>query len=45
MLAETARQLLTPGEIMQLPPDDKIVMVAGMWMRSWGMKRVKSTEN
>ncbi len=28
--SETARQLLTPGEIMQLPPDDEIVMVAGM---------------
>lgn len=26
---ETARQLLTPGEIMQLPSDDEIVMVAG----------------
>ncbi len=26
--SETARQLLTPGEIMQLPPDDEIVMVA-----------------
>ncbi|MER9442214.1 conjugal transfer protein TraG [Mesorhizobium sp. M0340] len=26
---ETARQLLTPGEIMQLPPADEIVMVAG----------------
>ncbi|RJE87196.1 conjugal transfer protein TraG [Paracoccus onubensis] len=26
---ETARALLTPGEIMQLPPDDEIVMVAG----------------
>ncbi|MCA0030506.1 conjugal transfer protein TraG [Mesorhizobium sp. B263B2A] len=26
---ETARQLLTPGEIMQLPPTDEIVMVAG----------------
>lgn len=26
---ETARQLLTPGEIMQLPPDEEIVMVAG----------------
>ncbi|MDG4875250.1 conjugal transfer protein TraG [Mesorhizobium sp. WSM4935] len=26
---ETARQLLTPGEIMQLPPTDAIVMVAG----------------
>ncbi len=26
---ETARQLLTPGEVMQLPPDDEIVMVAG----------------
>src|SRR3546814_3938897 len=24
---ETARQLLTPGEVMQLPPDDEIVMV------------------
>ncbi|MEE4452078.1 conjugal transfer protein TraG [Novosphingobium resinovorum] len=28
--SETARQLLTPGEIMQLPPDDEIVMVAGV---------------
>lgn len=27
--SETARPLLTPGEIMQLPPDDEIVMVAG----------------
>lgn len=27
--SETARQLLTPGEIMQLPADDEIVMVAG----------------
>jgi type IV secretion system protein VirD4 len=27
--SETARQLLTPGEIMQLPPADEIVMVAG----------------
>ncbi|WFE89841.1 conjugal transfer protein TraG [Roseibium porphyridii] len=27
--SETARQLLTPGEIMQLPPNDEIVMVAG----------------
>lgn len=26
---ETARQLLTPGEVMQLPADDEIVMVAG----------------
>jgi type IV secretion system protein VirD4 len=26
---ETARPLLTPGEIMQLPPSDEIVMVAG----------------
>ncbi|MBZ9775149.1 conjugal transfer protein TraG [Mesorhizobium sp. CO1-1-8] len=26
---ETARQLLTPGEIMQLTPTDEIVMVAG----------------
>ena len=26
---ETARPLLTPGEIMQLPPVDEIVMVAG----------------
>lgn len=26
---ETARQLLTPGEVMQLPPDDQLVMVAG----------------
>ena len=28
--SETARQLLTPGEIMQLPPNDEIVMVAGI---------------
>ena len=27
---ETARPLLTPGEIMQLPPNDEIVMVAGV---------------
>lgn len=27
--SETARALLTPGEIMQLPPTDEIVMVAG----------------
>ncbi|MDV3458231.1 conjugal transfer protein TraG [Sphingomonas sp. HF-S4] len=27
---ETARALLTPGEIMQLPPDDEIVMIAGV---------------
>ncbi|APX25481.1 type IV secretion system protein VirD4 [Salipiger profundus] len=27
--SETARALLTPGEIMQLPPSDEIVMVAG----------------
>jgi len=27
--SETARPLLTPGEIMQLPSDDAIVMVAG----------------
>ncbi|MDN3275985.1 conjugal transfer protein TraG [Frankia sp. RB7] len=26
---ETARPLLTPGEVMQLPPGDEIVMVAG----------------
>lgn len=26
---ETARQLLTPGEVMQLPPNDEIVMVSG----------------
>jgi len=26
---ETARALLTPGEIMQLPPDDEIVVVSG----------------
>src|SRR4029450_8239058 len=26
---ETSRPLLTPGEVMQLPPDDEIVMVAG----------------
>jgi type IV secretion system protein VirD4 len=28
--SETARPLLTPGEVMQLPPGDEIVMVAGM---------------
>jgi len=27
--AETARALLTPGEVMQLPVDDEIVMLAG----------------
>jgi type IV secretion system protein VirD4 len=26
---ETARALLTPGEVMQLPPDEEIIMVAG----------------
>ena len=28
--SETARPLMTPGEVMQLPPDDEIVMVAGI---------------
>lgn len=28
--SETARQLLTPGEVMQLSPADEIVMVAGV---------------
>lgn len=28
--SETARQLLTPGEIMQLPPLDEIVLVSGV---------------
>jgi len=28
--SETARQLLTPGEIMQLPPEDEIVLVSGV---------------
>ena len=28
--SETARQLLTPGEVQQLPPEDEIVMVAGV---------------
>jgi type IV secretion system protein VirD4 len=27
--SETARPLLTPGEVMQLPPSDEIIMVAG----------------
>jgi type IV secretion system protein VirD4 len=27
---ETARPLMTAGEVMQLPPDDEIVMVAGV---------------
>ena len=26
---ETARPLLTPGEVMQLPPDDELVLVSG----------------
>lgn len=26
---ETARQLLTPGEVMQLPPNDELVLVSG----------------
>jgi hypothetical protein len=32
--SETARPLLTPGEVMQLPPTDEIVMVAGTSRRS-----------
>ncbi len=28
--SETARPLLTPGEVMQLPPTDEIVMIAGV---------------
>ena len=28
--SETARPLMTPGEVMQLPPNDEIVMVAGV---------------
>ncbi|RJE84209.1 conjugal transfer protein TraG [Paracoccus onubensis] len=28
--SETARQLLTPGEVMQLPPEEELVMVAGI---------------
>jgi len=28
--SETARALLTPGEVMQLPPDDEVVMAAGI---------------
>jgi type IV secretion system protein VirD4 len=27
---ETARQLLTPGEIMQLPADDEVVLISGL---------------
>lgn len=27
---ETARQLLTPGEVMQLPPEDELVMISGL---------------
>lgn len=27
---ETARQLLTPGEVMQLSPDDELVLVSGL---------------
>ena len=29
--SETARPLLTPGEVMQLPPSDEIVMVSGVY--------------
>lgn len=45
---ETARALLTPGEIMQLPPDDEIVMVAGVHpirarkVRYYGDRRLAS---
>jgi type IV secretion system protein VirD4 len=28
--SETARPLLTPGEVMQLPPADEIIMIAGV---------------
>ena len=28
--SETARPLLTPGEVMQLPPSDEIIMVSGV---------------
>ena len=28
--AETARPLLTPGEVMQLPPSDELVLVSGL---------------
>jgi len=28
--SETARPLLTPGEVMQLPPQDELVMVSGL---------------
>ncbi|SCW50182.1 type IV secretion system protein VirD4 [Sphingobium faniae] len=28
--SETARQLLTQGEVMQLPPDEEIIMVSGV---------------
>ncbi len=27
---ETARPLLTPGEVMQLPPTDELVLVSGL---------------
>ncbi len=27
---ETARPLLTPGEVMQLPPTDEVIMIAGL---------------
>src|SRR5690606_22644527 len=27
---ETARQLLTPGEVMQLAPDEELVLVSGL---------------
>ena len=27
---ETSRALLTPGEVMQLPPDDEVVLVSGL---------------
>ncbi len=41
--SETARPLLTPGEVMQLPPEDEIVMVAGI--RPIRMKKARYYED
>ncbi len=36
---ETARPLLTPGEVMQLPPDEQLVMLAGAPpIRAWKLR-------
>lgn len=40
---ETARPLLTPGEVMQLPPDQAIVLVSGLTpIRAFAFRRQRS---